>query len=69
MASKRLNFLDSYLTLWYFGNGYGCFHWLLYSIQQWFHQLFSSGTTNVPCNWLILMMYRLWLKLIFRKYL
>jgi ACR3 family arsenite efflux pump ArsB len=51
-----------------FGNGYWCFHWLLYSIQQWFHQLLSSGTTNVPLAiGLILMMYPPLTKIDFSK--
>ena len=59
MATKKLNFLDSYLTLWIFlamaiGVGMG---YLFPTIPDYVNGL-SSGTTNIPIAiGLILMMY------------
>ena len=59
MATKKLNFLDSYLTLWIFlamaiGVGMG---YLFPTIPNYVNGL-SSGTTNIPIAiGLILMMY------------
>jgi ACR3 family arsenite transporter len=57
LQNRKTRFLDSYLTLWIFlAMAIGLP--LASSLQGRFHQLFFSGTTNIPLAiGLILMMY------------
>jgi hypothetical protein len=50
---EKIRFLDGYLTLWIF-LAWVRLPWKLYPVQWKFHQLFSSGTTNIAIG-LILM--------------
>jgi hypothetical protein len=69
MASKRLNFLDSYLTLCFLAMAMGV------SIGYFIPSAVVSSTPFLaeppmfPCNWINIMMYPPLTKIDFRKYL
>lgn len=69
MAKKRLNFLDSYLTLWIFlAMALGVLIGYFIPSSSSYINSFSSGTTNVPLAiGLILMMYPPLTKIDFSK--